>query len=127
MVSDCFKLAIWNPPRLYFEIFANFRLISDLIFISKLTEKVVATQLVDYIIRNNLDGIFQSAYKQLYSTETALVRANNDIPLALDNHQSVILLLVDLSAAFDTVDDEILLNRLNHRFGTCDLPLSWLK
>ena len=53
--------------------------------------------------------------------------ANSDILLALDNHQSVILLLFDLSAAFDTVDDEILLNRLNHRFGTSDLPLSWFK
>jgi len=56
-----------------------------------------------------------------------LSEANNDILLALDNHQSVILLLFDLSAVLDTVDDEILLNRLNHRFGTCDLPLSWFK
>ena len=55
-------------------IYANFRSISNLIFISKLTEKVVASQLVDYVMRNDLDEIFQSAYKQLHSTETALVR-----------------------------------------------------
>ena len=129
LVPDCFKLALLNPllkkPRLDFEIYANFRPISNLIFISKLTEKVVASQLVDYIMRNDLDEIFQSAYKQFHSTETALVRVNNDILVALDNHQSVILLLLDLSAAFDTVDHGILLDRLSHRFGICGLALSW--
>ena len=66
-------------------------------------------------------------YLQLHSTETALVRVNNDIVVALDNHQSVILLLLDLSAAFDTVDHGILLDRLSHRFGRCGLVLSWFK
>ena len=114
LVPNCFKLALSNPllkkPRLDFEIYANFRPISNLIFISKLTENVVASQLVDYVMRNDLDETFQSAYKQLHSTETALVRVNNDILVALDNHQSVILLLLDLSAAFDTVDHGILLD-----------------
>ena len=131
LVPDCFKLALLNPllkkPRLDFEIYANFRPISNLIFISKLTEKVVASQLVDYAMQNDLDETFQSAYKQLHSTETALVRVNNDILVALDNHQSVILLLLDLSAAFDTVDHGILLDRLSHRFGICCLALSWFK
>ena len=58
------------------------------------------------------DDIYQSAYKQLHSTETALVRVNNDILVTLDNHQSLILLLLDLSAAFDSVDHGILLDRL---------------
>ena len=131
LVPDCFKLALLNPllkkPRLDFEIYANFRPISNLIFIAKLTEKVVASQLVDYVMRNDLDETFQSAYKQLHSTETALVRVDNDILVALDNHQSVILLLLGLSAAFDTVDHGILLDRLSHRFGICGLALSWFK
>ena len=76
-------------------------------------------------MRNHLDEIFQSAYKQLHITETALVRVNNDILVALDNHQSVILILLDLSAAFDTVDHRILLDRLSHRI--CGLALSWFK
>ena len=67
LVPNCFKLALLNPllkkPRLDFEIYANFGPISNLIFISKLTEKVVASQLVDYVMRNDLDETFQSAYK----------------------------------------------------------------
>ena len=131
LVPDCFKLVLLNhllkKPCLNFEIYAHFRPISNLIFISKPTEKVVASQLVDYVMRNHLDENFQSAYKQRHSTETALVRVNNDILVALDNHQSVILLLLDLSAAFDTVDHRILLERLSHRFGMCGLALSWFK
>ena len=74
---------------------------------------------------NDLGELFQSAYKQLHSAETALLRVHNDILLALDNHQSVILLLLDLSAAFDTVDHKILLNRLSTRFGITGAAFSW--
>lgn len=69
--------------------------------------------MADYITDNNLDESFLSAYKLLHSTETALVGVKNDILAALDNHQSVILLLLDLSAAFDTVDHNILHDRLS--------------
>ena len=131
VMPDCFKLALLNPllkkPCLDFEIFAHFRPISNLMFMSKLTEKVVALQLIDYITENHLDETFQSAYKLLHSTETALVRVNNDILVALDNHQSVILLLLDLSAAFDTVDHNILLDRLASRFGVSGSALSWFR
>ena len=70
---------------------------------------------------------FFSLLKQLHRTDTALVRVNNDILVALDNHQSVVLLLLNLSAAFNTVDHGILLDRLSHRFGICGLALSWFK
>ena len=71
---------------------------------------------------NNLDEVFQSAYKQLYSAEMALFRVHL---VALDNHQFVILLVLDLSAAFDTEDHTILLNRLATRFGITGSVLSW--
>ena len=100
-----------------------FRPISNLIFISKLTEKVVVSQLVDYVMRNDLDESFQ----QLHSTETALVRVNNDILVALDNHQSVKMLLLDLSAAIDTVDHGYCSTGRVNRFGICGLALSWFK
>ena len=129
VVPGCFKLAMLNPllkkMGLDFQIFANFRSISNLMFLSKLSERVVAVQLINYVMTNDLGELFQSAYKQLHSTETALLRVHNDILLALDNHQSVILLLLDLSAAFDTVDHKILLNRLSTRFGITGAALSW--
>ena len=74
---------------------------------SKLLEKAVCVQLTDYITSNNLSETFQSAYKSFHSTETALLKVQSDILCALDCNESVIhvhvLVLLDLSAAFDTV------------------------
>ena len=64
-----------------------------------------------------MDEMFQSAYKVFHSTETALVKVHNDILRAVNNNDFVVLLLLDLSAAFDTVDHSILLSRLALRFG----------
>ena len=125
---DCFKLALLNPllkkPTLDVEVFSKFRPISNLMFMSKLTEKVVASQLINHISSNGLDEILQSAYKQFHSTETALVKVFNDIILEVDRNMTVILLLLDLSAAFDTVGHTILIERLANRFGLCDLALA---
>ena len=110
-----------------FEQLQNFRPISNLTFVSKLIEKAVSLQLNDHILRHYLDETFQSAYKAFHTTETALVRVNNDILTAIDNNNTVILLLLDLSAAFDTVDHSILLSRLSSRFGIKGAVLAWLR
>ena len=75
-------------------------------------EKAVAVELKDHVRNNNLDELFQSAYKAGHSTETALLRVQNDVLRAIDNGGCVMLLLLDLSAAFDTVDHSIFLSRL---------------
>ena len=120
---DCFNLALLNPllkkPTLDVEVLSKFRPISNLMFMSKLIEKVVASQLINHISSNGLDEILPSAYKQFHSTETALVKVFNDIVLDVDMNRTVILLLLDLSAAFDTVDHTILIERLANRFGLC--------
>ena len=77
----------------------------------------MALQLVDYIDSNGLCEVFQSAYRTNHSTETALIRVYNDIALSIDSRKSVVLVLLDLSAAFDTVDHFFLLSRLSARFG----------
>jgi len=105
----------------------NFRPISNLMFMSKLIEKVVASQLIHCISSNGLHEILQSAYEQFHSTETALVKVFNDIVLDVDRNTTVILLLLDLSAAFDAVDNTILIDRLANRLGLCDLALAWFK
>ena len=76
---------------------------------------------------HHLDETFQSAYKNFHSTETALVRVQNDILCAIDNNESVILLLLDLSAAFDTVDHSIMLSRLRDCFGVNGTVLAWFE
>ena len=116
-MSSSLKEAVLYPllkkSSLDHELYANFRPVSNLRLLTKVTEKVVATRLVSYLQNNNLFEPFQSAYKQFHSCETALVRVQNDILRAVDNNCCVVLLLLDLSAAFDTVDHTILLNRLS--------------
>ena len=67
---------------------------------------------------------FQSTYKCYHRTETALVSVQNDILKAVDYNKSGILLLLDLSAAFHTVDHTILVSRLVNRFGIRDTALN---
>ncbi len=86
-------------------------------FLSKLTVRAVVVQLIDYSYINHLKELLKSAYSTYHSTETALTKIHNDIMMAMDNQKVVLLLLLDLSAAFDTVDHEILLSRLRIRFG----------
>ena len=109
------------------EAYSHFRPISNLKFISKVVEKAVSYQLVNHLQENNLEERFQSAYKSFHSTETALVKAHNDIVTAIDNQQQVILVLLDLSAAFDTIDHKILLSRLSTRFGIRGKVLRWFQ
>lgn len=131
MMPDALKIASLSPtlkkPTADFKQLANFRPISNLKFISKLVEKCAAVQLTKHVMTNHLDETFQSAYKEFHSTETALLRVQNDILCALDQNKSVILLLLDLSAAFDTVDHAILVSRLSNRFGVKGTVLAWFK
>ncbi len=109
------------------EVYLNFRPISNQKFISKIVEKSVSHQLTDYLRGNDLEERFQSAYKGFHSTETALVKVHNDIVSAIDNQEHVILVLLDLSAAFDMIDHKILLSRLSSRFGIKGKVLSWFE
>ena len=63
----------------------------------------------------------QSAYRKYHSTETALIRVVNDIQRAVDDQCASVLVLLDLSSAFDTIDHEILLERLRFRYGFSNL------
>ena len=65
----------------------------------------------------------QSVYRDKHSTETALIMVQNDILSALDAGSSAILLMLDLSAAFDTIDHDILLSRLSNVYGITGVAL----
>ncbi len=84
-------------------------------------------QLTPYLTSNNILDHFQSAFKAKHSTESALVRVTSDILLSVDSRKGAVLILLDLSAAFDTVDHCILLKRFNHEAGICDAALNWFE
>uniref|UniRef100_A0A3P9Q946 Reverse transcriptase domain-containing protein n=1 Tax=Poecilia reticulata TaxID=8081 RepID=A0A3P9Q946_POERE len=98
----------------------------NLPFISKILEKIVASQLHTYLSNNNLYELFQSGFRPLHSTETALIKITNDLLMAADSGLLSILILLDLSAAFDTICHTTLLNRLSS-IGITQTPLNWFK
>ena len=102
----------------------NYRPVSNLPFLSKVIEKVVLSQLLQHLNANNLLGVYQSAYRAGHSTETALLKIVNDCLLALDDGKVSVLTLLDLSAAFDTISHDILLQTLAS-FGIQDTALEW--
>ena len=107
--------------------FKNFRPISNLPFVSKLSEREAADLLMQHAVDQGLDCKFQSAYKKHHSTETALLKVKNDLLMNMDNQHVTLLVLLDLSSAFDTVSHDILLDRLNTRFGVSGIALQWLQ
>ena len=84
---------------------------------SKLLEKVVLHKRLSHLQENNLSNPFQTAYRAGHNTETVLLCIVNNVLSTLDNDNISVLLLLDLSAAFDTIDNQILLSRLNSVFG----------
>ena len=109
-----FKRAVITPllkkPNLDQDSMNNYRPISNLSFVSKLLERHVAVQLRQHPDNNNVLDTFQSAYRQHHSTETALVRIQNDH--FLDRRKGVLAVLLDISAAFDTVGHSMLISQL---------------
>ena len=108
-------------------ILKNYRPVSNLPFLSKLVEKVVLLRLNDHLLCNNFREMFQSAYIKGHSTETALLRVRNDVLGAMDKQKVTLLIMLDLSSAFDTIDHSILLHRLSDRLGIQGSALEWIK
>jgi len=100
-----------------------YRPISNLTFMSKVVERLVCRQLVAYLEQNGLLPELQSAYRHGHSTETAVLKMVTDFLSAADRGEVTLLSLLDLLAAFDTVDHNILINRLYHSFGLRDNAL----
>ena len=129
LVPDIFKTAIVKPllkkPSLDPNNLKNYRPVSNLPFLSKILEKVVLSQLFSYLNEHNLISPSQSAYRPFHSTESALLKVSNDILNSLDSSEVSVLTLLDLSAAFDTIDHQILLSRLSSLYGFSGSVLNW--
>ena len=90
---------------------------SNLSFVSKLIERAALNQIHGHLVCYNLYPVAQSAYRSNHGTETALLKVMNDILLNMNYQHVTILVLLDLSATFDTVDHSILLNRISPKLG----------
>ena len=117
----CLMTTVVKPllkkPSLDKELLLNYHPISNLSFLSKLSERVVLSRLKGYLTSNNLLNLNQSAYTKHHSTETLLTSLYNKLVTAIGHQQVSCLCLLDISAAFDTIDHTILTHRLSSLFG----------
>ena len=126
---DSLKTAVVRPllkkHNLDPSVLGNYRPISNLPFLGKVLEKTVFHQLDAFLQNNKVHNKFQSGFRKGHSTETALVKVINDLRMSADNKFVSVLLLLDLTAAFDTIDHTILIQRLEHWVGLSGTALSW--
>ena len=106
---------------------ANYRPISNLLTISKLLERLYLSRLKPHLVSTGRRDPCQSAYRSSCSTETALLKVTSDLCGSMDNGQVSMLVTLDISAAFDTIDSSILLDRMKLYFGVDGKALSWIK
>ena len=106
-------------------VLKNYRPVSNLTFLGKLIERVVLKRLNDHLTANNLNSHNQYAYKTHHSTETLIIKIVNDVLIAMDEKEATVIMLLDLSAAFDTVDHDLLLNILKKEIGLRGKVLDW--
>lgn len=105
-------------------IFSNYRPISILPCLSKVLERLVYNRLIKFFNDNNLLYTHQYGFREKHSTSMALTQLINNISLARDNKEVTLGVFVDLSKAFDTVNHNILLQKLSF-YGLNGMPLSW--
>ena len=113
--------------NLDFNVFDNFRPVSNLEFLGKIIERIVFSRLQDHMTKINYCNNTQFGYKKSHSTELLLLKFMNDLLVGIDSKNGVVVLLIDLSAAFDTVNHKKLLNILFNELRICGTALKWFK
>ena len=129
IVPHCFKHALVKPllkkASLDPNCLKHYRPLSNLPVLSKVLERIVLKQFFLHLQSHSLLEPFQPAYRKCHRTETALLRAVNDLLQASDRGCVSISSLLDLSAAFDTIDYNILITRLPSTFDCSGMVLEW--
>ena len=128
-VPDALKVAHVYPrlkkPSLDKEKLNHYRPVSNLPFLGKVLEKVVAHQLTKYLEQHKMMDPYQSAYRRGHSTETALIKVKTDMDVIMSDGDSVLLVLLDLSAAFDTIEHSLLVQLMENVLGMSGTVLAW--
>ena len=126
---DDWKMAIVRPlikgTNIDIEL-KNYRPISNLSFLSKIVEKAAQLQLQEHFDQQSLLPNHQSAYRQHHSTETTLLNMCDNILKNMEDGKCTLIVSLDFSAAFNTVNHTILLDILNGYFGISEHALSWI-
>ena len=130
-IPDSMNVARVSPllkkPSMDSEDLKSYISVSNLSFLSELLERVVAKTLQSYMDTHGLYDPKQSAYRTGHSTDTALTRVQSDLLCTIDKHGVSILVMLDLSAAFDTVDHDVLLDRMHTLLGIDGTVLKWFR
>ena len=105
----------------------NYRPVSNLVFFSKLIERVVLKRLNTHMTCNGLHSDTQFGYKKYHSTETMMLGLVNEVLKGFDDNKCTIILFLDLSAAFDTIDIERLLSILTEEIGITGTAIKWIR
>ena len=120
-------LPLLKKSTLDADIASSYRPISNLSYVLEVIERVVARRFNTHISDSHLLPDQQSAYRPFHSTETAELAFHNDLVRAIDEGHVSLLVLLDLSAAFDAVDHSILLSVSYARFSVIDMAFCWFK
>ncbi|XP_072030516.1 uncharacterized protein [Amphiura filiformis] len=120
VITPLIKKSTLNP-----DLFKNYRPVSNLPTLGKIIEYPAVSRFNNHLQDNNLTETYQSAYKASHSTETALLRVKNDMLNELDKGKAIMLVLLDLSSAFDTIDHDILVDRMQREFGITGSAKNW--
>ena len=127
---SCFKVAQVKPilkkPGMDEDVLASYRPISNLSTVSKIVERLFLARLKSHVAGSKNFNAKQSGFRSNHSTETAIQSILNDIFRSADNGELSILVALDISAAFDTIDHGTLLRRLGHTFGMHGVTLNWI-
>ena len=113
-VKKAFITPLLEKQNLNVDELSNYCLLSNLSLTSKQLEKVIASRLVSYLNDNNLLAKNESAYRRFQCTETSLFCLMSDLVSAVESGELTLMPIRDMSAAFDTVDHDILLQKLLH-------------
>ena len=118
---DCWKSSLIVPlPKCSSpSSLSDFRPISILSPLSKAFERLVKVQNTGFVSANGLLSEFQSGFRCAHSTQTAVLKITNDIRSNIDRKMATLLILLDFSKAFDTVDHNLLCHKLRSVFGLC--------
>ena len=126
--AETWKISIIHPlmKKVGVDLLArNYHPVSNFKFVSKAMKKCVLKQFINHCNHNKLIPDYQSAYHSNYSCETAVIKLVDDILHNMESKKGTALMAIDLSAAFDTVDHDILFSVLHNKFRIRGVALNW--